>query len=234
MTASRARDIVRLNLKNSNSSRPSWSNACDFSVPQRGGPSADFAEGRARAMRESRTKEAESMTVESLKTLFEYNYWANRKLFEVMAQLTSEQLIQNIGGSYGSIRNTMVHILSAESGWLERCGGPERGPRLNPNDFPTLDLIIQSWSKLQMAEKRFLSQLNNQHLVQNIEFSLNQTETYSLRLGELLQHAAVHGVHHRGQIALLLRLLGYVPGNFDILVYYLERNSIPWRGTQQN
>ena len=174
------------------------------------------------------------MTVESLKTLFEYNHWANRKLFEVMAQLTSEQLIQNIGGSYGSIRNTMVHILSAESGWLERCGGPERGPRLNPNDFPTLDLIIRSWAKLEMAKKRFLSQLNNQHLVQNIEFSLNQTETYSLRLGELLQHAAVHGVHHRGQIALLLRLLGYVPGNFDILVYYLERNSIPWRGTQQN
>jgi uncharacterized damage-inducible protein DinB len=117
---------------------------------------------------------------------------------------------------------------------LERCGGPERGPRLNPNDFPTLDLIIQSWATLEMAEKRFLSQVNNQHLAQNVEFSLNQTETYSLRLGELLQHASVHGVHHRGQIALLLRLLGYVPGNFDILVYYLERNSIPWRGTQQN
>ena len=189
---------------------------------------ADFAEGRApRAMRESRTEEAESMTVESLKSLFEYNYWANRKLFEVMAQLTSEQLIQNISGSYGSIRNTMVHILSAESGWLERCGGPKRGPQLNPNDFPTLDSIIQAWTTLEMDEKRVLSQLNNQHLVQNIEFSLNHTETYSLRLGELLQHAAIHGVHHRGQIALLLRLLGYIPGNFDVLVYYLERNSVP-------
>jgi uncharacterized damage-inducible protein DinB len=28
------------------------------------------------------------------------------------------------------------------------------------------------------------------------------------------------GVHHRGQVALLLRLLGYPPGNFDILFYY--------------
>jgi uncharacterized damage-inducible protein DinB len=235
MTAGRARGILRLNLKNSNSSRPSWSNAGDLSVPQRGGPPADFFEGRRLApMWESRRKEAESMTVESLKTLFEYNYWANRKLFQIMAQLASDQLTQNIGGSYESIRNTMVHILSAESGWLERCGGPERGPRLNPNDFPTLDLMIQSWAKLEMAEKSFLSQLDNRDLVYNIEFSLNHTETYSLRLGELLQHAAIHGVHHRGQIALLLRLLGYTPGNFDILVYYLERNSIPSRGTQQN
>jgi uncharacterized damage-inducible protein DinB len=38
-----------------------------------------------------------------------------------------------------------------------------------------------------------------------------------MRLGQLLQHAALHGVHHRGQSALRLRLLGYAPGNFDIL-----------------
>jgi uncharacterized damage-inducible protein DinB len=42
-------------------------------------------------------------------------------------------------------------------------------------------------------------------------------------LGELMQHAIVHGVHHRGQVALLLRLLGYAPGNFDILFYYGEK-----------
>jgi uncharacterized damage-inducible protein DinB len=34
-------------------------------------------------------------------------------------------------------------------------------------------------------------------------------------IGQLLHHAASHGVHHRGQVALLLRSLGHVPGNFD-------------------
>jgi uncharacterized damage-inducible protein DinB len=38
-------------------------------------------------------------------------------------------------------------------------------------------------------------------------------------LGDLLHHAAVHAVHHRGQVSLLLRTLGYVPGNFDLLIY---------------
>jgi uncharacterized damage-inducible protein DinB len=42
-----------------------------------------------------------------------------------------------------------------------------------------------------------------------------------------MQHAAVHAVHHRGQVALLLRTLGYVPGNFDWLLYVGERRSVP-------
>ena len=37
-----------------------------------------------------------------------------------------------------------------------------------------------------------------------------------------MQHAANHGVHHRGQVALLLRLLGYTPGNVDIIFYYAD------------
>ncbi|MDQ1473743.1 MAG: toxin ParE1/3/4, partial [Bryobacterales bacterium] len=54
------------------------------------------------------------MTVNDLETLFDYGYWANRKLFVVLSQLTAEQFTQPVAGSYGSVRNTMVHVLSAE------------------------------------------------------------------------------------------------------------------------
>ena len=58
------------------------------------------------------------------------------------------------------------------------------------------------------------------------EFAIGGAEKRSLPLGELMQHAATHGVHHRGQVALLLRLLGYTPGNFDILFYFRDKHDI--------
>ena len=77
------------------------------------------------------------MTVKDLERLYDYGYWANRRLVPVISQLTPEQFTRNVAGSYGSVRNTLVHIMSAEWGWLDRCGGYERGPALKPEDYPT-------------------------------------------------------------------------------------------------
>ncbi len=48
------------------------------------------------------------MTVKDLERLYDYSYWANRKLFQVISQLTPEQFTRTVTGSYGSIRNTLV------------------------------------------------------------------------------------------------------------------------------
>ena len=53
------------------------------------------------------------MTVKDLEVLFDYGYWANKQLFGALSQLAAEQFTQPVAGSYGSVRNTMVHILSA-------------------------------------------------------------------------------------------------------------------------
>ena len=50
------------------------------------------------------------MTVQDLQRLFDYGYWANAKLFPVIAQLTPEQFSQFIDTRHGSIRNTIVHM----------------------------------------------------------------------------------------------------------------------------
>jgi len=166
------------------------------------------------------------MSVKNLESLFDYGYWANRRLFGVISQLTPEQFTQPVAGSYGSIRNTMVHALSAEWGWLDRCGGRERGERLNPDDYPTAESLVQSWNSVEGYVREFLSTLKEEDLARNIEFTIGGPEKRSMQLGHLMQHAAVHGVHHRGQVALLLRLLGYAPGNFDVLFYYAEQRHM--------
>jgi len=167
------------------------------------------------------------MTIKDLEVLYDYGYWANRKLFDVIAQLTPEQFTQPVAGSYESIRNTMVHVLSAEAGWLDRCGGPKRGPRLNPADFPTAESVTQACHRVETQVREFLARLKDEDLARNAVYPTERSGTASMPVGELMQHAANHAVHHRGQIALLLRLLGHAPGNFDILIYFAEKRGVP-------
>jgi uncharacterized damage-inducible protein DinB len=166
------------------------------------------------------------MTVKDLERLFDYGYWANRKLFDAMSRLTPEQFTKPLADSHGSIRNTMVHVLSAEWGWLSRCGGPERSAPLNPDHYPTTASLVDVWNRVEGHMREFLSTLRDEDLDRNIEFAIGGTEKRSMPMGELLQHAANHGVHHRGQVSLLLRLLGHSPDNFDILFYYGEKHRL--------
>jgi uncharacterized damage-inducible protein DinB len=167
------------------------------------------------------------MTVQDLERRFDYSYWANSQFLAVIFQLTPEQFTQNVAGSYGSIRNTLVHMLSAEWGWLDRCGGHPRGPALKAGDFPTLESVVTTWSTVEQHVRSFLSNLKDDDLGRVVEYSLPNVGTRAGRLGDLLEHAVTHGVHHRGQIALLLRVLGCTPGNVDVLFYDTVKSGAP-------
>ncbi len=166
------------------------------------------------------------MTVKDLKTFYDYNYWANQKIISVIQQLTPDEFIKDVAGGYGSIRNTLVHILSTEWGWLSRCGGQKRGPSLKADNYPTVDLIISDWKKVEKYILEFLSQLSDTDLTNNVEYPGKDDVIRSMPVGELLHHSIIHAAHHRGQIAVLLRELGYSPGSFDILFFYAERNGV--------
>jgi uncharacterized damage-inducible protein DinB len=167
------------------------------------------------------------MTVEDLQRLYDYGYWANTVLFRVVSQLTPEQFTQTVTGSYGSVRNTLVHALSAEWGWLDRCGGFKRGPALKPDDYPTLESLMATWRTVEGHVREFLTALMDDDLVRVVEYTTPLGEKRSGAVGALLQHGAIHGIHHRGQVALLVRTLGFSPGNFDMLFYDAENHRAP-------
>lgn len=164
------------------------------------------------------------MTVDDLRRRFDYGYWANRKLFAVVGRLTQDQFAQPVAGSYGSVRNTLVHMLSAEWGWVARCGGPSRGPALKADDYPTFEVLLGKWLTVEGYVAEFLAALSDEDLQRVIEYDLGGGPTLA-PVGELLEHAANHSVHHRGQLALLLRVIGVPPGNVDLLFYDAEKHA---------
>jgi uncharacterized damage-inducible protein DinB len=165
------------------------------------------------------------MTVTGLERRFDYNYWANRKLLAAVATLSPEEFTRSVAGSYGSIRNTLVHTMSAEWGWIARCGGPARGPMLKGDDYPTLESIVEQWGIVEGYAREFLGTLSDGDLDRAVEFDLGPVGKGAVPVGQLLEHAANHGAHHRGQVALLMRVLGHAPGNFDVLFYDLEKHA---------
>ena len=167
------------------------------------------------------------MTVADLAYLFDYGYWANEKLFSVLARLTTEEFTRDVAGSYGSVRNTLVHVLSAEWGWIERCGGARRGPALKAADYPTVESLVRAWRLVERYARELLAALTDEDLGRTVEFSFGGEPGQVRTIGQLLHHAANHGVHHRGQAALLLRCLGHPPGNVDLLVFYSRNDAGP-------
>jgi uncharacterized damage-inducible protein DinB len=165
------------------------------------------------------------MTVKDLQILFDYSHWANRKLFTAMSSLTPEQLAEPVSGKHGSVRNTMVHILSAEWGWIGRCGGPERGPALEAGNYSTVAALVALDKQIEELVRVFLASLRDEDLARIVEFTLGGPEKRSMPVGELLQHAANHAAHHRGQVSLVLRMLGYSPDNFDLLFFFADKHG---------
>ena len=160
------------------------------------------------------------MTIKDIQEIYDYGHWADRKLLDAVAGLGPDEFTRSVAGSYGSIRNTLVHTISAEWGWLERCGGPARGARLKPEDYPTFESVVELSRKVEGYARDLLSRLTDVDLTRVVEFSLVAPETYRMTVEQMLRHAAIHSVHHRGQAALLTRMLGHSPGNFDALFYY--------------
>jgi uncharacterized damage-inducible protein DinB len=52
--------------------------------------------------------------------LVEYNIWANRLIGKQIESLLPELFVKQVGGSFGSINATVIHLLESDWLWLKR------------------------------------------------------------------------------------------------------------------
>ena len=51
---------------------------------------------------------------EFIRTMYDYNAWANKRILDTAAQLTQEQLLAKLGASNESVRDKLVHSIAAK------------------------------------------------------------------------------------------------------------------------
>ncbi len=159
------------------------------------------------------------MTPEHVCWLYEYNAWANRCVLEACGALSDEQFTRDLGSSFRSVRDTVVHIFGAEWIWLERWHG--RSPTALPAaaELSTLGSVRARWAEVERDLMDFVAGLSVADLDRVIEYRNTRGNRFGYPLRSMLQHLVNHGTYHRGQVATLLRQLGAQPRPTDLLRY---------------
>ena len=163
------------------------------------------------------------MMPEQVRLLYDYNAWANHRVLEACAALTDEQFTRDLGSSFRSVRDTVVHILGGEWLWLEHWRGRMPSGLPPAADFPTLASIRARWTEIERDLLGFVGELSAADLAREQEIRTTTGKTYRHPLWQMLQHLANHGTYHRGQVATLLRQLGVKPVATDLIAFYRER-----------
>ena len=138
--------------------------------------------------------------------------------------MTSDQFTRDLGSSFRSVRDTVVHIYAAEWIWYQRWRGnsptaflpvdqfpdvaddPEAGPNTN-GKVRACRGARRGWRRAGDCLHASLSGLSS-----------------SSPFWQMLQHVVNHASYHRGQVTTMLRQLGAAPAkSCDMITFYRER-----------
>jgi uncharacterized damage-inducible protein DinB len=165
------------------------------------------------------------MDLQTLRRLYEFNAWADRRTLESCAVLTPEQFTRDMKSSFHSVRDTLVHIFGAEWIWLERWEG--RSPTALPwaPNFPDFESVRARWQEVELGLRQFVGGLTQADLDRVLERRTMAGGVFRQPLWEMMQHVVNHGSYHRGQIATMLRQHGAQPAVEDLVLFYRESKT---------
>jgi uncharacterized damage-inducible protein DinB len=158
--------------------------------------------------------------------LFDYNYWANGRILRAAEGLTNEQYAAVVLGlSHGSIRATLVHTLTAEQLWRQRClEGVSPTTLLKEADCPTLEALRQLWAEEEAAMRAGLARLTDGTLDGRIAYRTTGGTPMEETLWHLLVHLVNHGTQHRAEAAVALTAFGHSPGDVDLIMHLRDQD----------
>jgi uncharacterized damage-inducible protein DinB len=163
------------------------------------------------------------VTRELLCLLFQYNQWADRRMLDACSALTNEQFTRDLGSSFRSVRDTMVHLYGAEWVWNERIHGRSPSSLVAGTGFPDLASVRAKLEEIDSYYLDYVTRITPQELERVIHYKSFAGDEFSNPIWQTLHQLTNHASYHRGQIVTLLRQLGAKPVTTDLIAFYRER-----------
>ena len=162
------------------------------------------------------------MNIQDIHLIYNYNYWATRKILEASNKVTEDQFLAPAEFPFGGLRGTLVHILDAEYGWRGLFESKSFNADLKPDDFPTVKSIEERWHEEEQAMRAYLANLSDDDMESHLRYTTDTGIERDRILWQCLYHVVNHGTQHRSEAAALLTDFGNSPGDIDFTVFLNE------------
>jgi uncharacterized damage-inducible protein DinB len=186
------------------------------------------------------------MKTDEIKLLYDYNYWADKRILATCAKVSQEQYVAptSFGLGYGSLRATLIHILDSAWEWRlafqeyfvavdtlkesSQVGEPKLWNRdeLTEADLPTLDVLEERWQTEEREMRAYLGSLTDQDLNGLVRYLIPGGIVRERVLWHCLLHVVNHGTQHRSEAAALLTSCGQSPGDLDFTAFLNEHFNL--------
>lgn len=136
----------------------------------------------------------------TLAEFMRYNNWANRLVLEACQKLSEDQLTASTPGAYGTIRDTLTHLIRAEASYLKRLTGSRPEPEFDWDGKPSVARMAEYAARVGEALLTAAEQSRPTDVIQQ-QWDERQVRYRSLAL---FIQIIDHGIEHRTNVTTIL------------------------------
>ena len=156
----------------------------------------------------------------------DYNLWVNGMAISWLNQLSDQRWNQVITSSFDSIKQTTLHLVSAEKIWLDYWQQVPDPVFLSTHFEGTKEDLIQIWLQTSAALKQFVQVYPPENYQQSVRISWRGVE-WQMAFWQTFAHFINHATYHRGQLVTLLRQVGFTNlSSTDLATYFRVRQLV--------
>jgi uncharacterized damage-inducible protein DinB len=161
----------------------------------------------------------------------QYNRWMNERLYDTCEQLGDAERKRDRSAFFGSIHNTLNHLVLADQGWLRRFAREGVAFTALPDtlfalpETYSLDLVLyDNWAdlrakraQLDAAIEQWVTQMPPDFPMHTMHYANSKGVQRVHPAWQAITHFFNHQTHHRGQVTTLLMQAGVDPGVTDLI-----------------
>ncbi len=151
---------------------------------------------------------------------FRHNEWANAVLLDACRPLSDAQLDTGATGTYGTIRETLLHIVGSETGYAFRPGDDDIERLDADGGWPGIDRLTDLTRATASAAIRHASEAGGRSV------TVDPDQPSAVDRAVILIQMVNHSTEHRSQINTIFTTLGTEPPVLDSWAWGLAAGRV--------